>query len=359
MSSHSIALSAGMRSNLVSLQKSSKLLGTTQERLASGRKVNSAVDNPTNFFAASNLNDRASLLEARLDGMGQAVSTLKAADTGITSMRGIISAMKGVVDEALSSSDSADRANLGKQFNELLVQMKSFADDSSYKGVNLLKSDQADRTSGGTETLLVQFNETFGESQLSITGINIQGATGGVVTDASGEIANASDITGSRTVGTNTVSQSYAITLNIDGTGLVSGGTGAANAAVVGIRAADITGTASAGQLADGTSHTLSFVDGDTYQTNLQQMVQDLESFDNALINTAKQLSQNVNIVSLRQDFTTDMINTLEEGADKLTLADLNEEGANLLALQTSQQLGIQSLSLASQSQQAVLNLVG
>ncbi|KAF0096162.1 MAG: flagellin domain-containing protein [Puniceicoccaceae bacterium 5H] len=356
---NSIAISAGMRANLVSLQQTSKLLGTTQERLATGRKVNSAVDNPTNFFAASNLNDRASQLESRLDGMGQAVSTLEAADKGITAMRGIVSAMKGVVDETLSSSDSNDRASLGQQFNELISQLQSFVNDSSYKGVNLLKSGQADRTSGGTETLTVQFNENFGESQLSISGINVQGSTSGVSVDSNGEIANASDITGARSVGTSTVSQEYAISLNIAGSSIASGGTGAANAAVVGIRSADITGSAAASQNADGTSHALSFVDGDNYQTNLQQMVKDLESFDQALVNTAKQLSQNVNIVSLRQDFTTDMINTLEEGADKLTLADLNEEGANLLALQTSQQLGIQSLSLASQSQQSVLSLVG
>lgn len=128
---------------------------------------------------------------------------------------------------------------------------------------------------------------------------------------------------------------------------------------MVGIRSADITGSAGAGQNAAGTASSLSFVDADNYQANLKQMVSDLEAFDSELVNTAKTLSQNVNIVSLRQDFTSNLINTLEEGADKLTLADLNEEGANLLALQTSQQLGIQSLGLASQSNQAVLSLLG
>lgn len=354
-----VTLSAGMRSNLASLQKTQATLGQTQERLATGRKVNSAIDNPTNFFASSNLNDRAGKLEARLDGMGQAISTLNAADNGITAMRGIVGAMKGVVDEALASSDSNDRANSGKQFNELMVQLNQFAKDASYKGVNLLQSAQSDRTSGGTETMTVQFNESFGDSTLEIKGVNVQGSTAGVTTDSNGEIANFSDITGSRTVGTSTVSQTYAITLNVDSSSIASGGTGSANAAVVGIRSADITGAEGAGQGADGTAGSISFVDDSTYQGNLQQMVKDLEAFDQALVNNAKQLSQNVNIVSLRQDFTTDLINTLEEGADKLTLADLNEEGANLLALQTSQQLGISSLSLASQSNQSVLSLVG
>jgi len=358
---NSISISAGMRSNLSSLQDTAKTLGVVQERLATGKKVNSAVDNPTNFFAAANLNDRASSLDSRLDGMGQAVSTLKAADNAITSMRGIISAMKGVVDEALASSDSTDRAASGKQFNELLVQLNSFAGDADYKGVNLLQSAQADATTGGTEEVKVQFGEDFDASTLSIKGINIAGNTGGVKLNTSGEIANSSDVASVRTTGgTDYAAAEYAVTLNVSGT-LTTGAaaTGAtANQSIVGLRSADIDGT-TADLDVNGTSSGLSFVNSDTYQDNLKQMVKDLESFDASLVNTAKSLSQNVNIVSLRQDFTSNLINTLEEGADKLVLADLNEEGANLLALQTSQQLGISSLSLASQSNQSVLSLVG
>lgn len=360
-----IALSGGMRANLRSLQVTSQLLNTTQERLATGRKVNSAVDNPTNFFASANLQDRATALEGRLDGMGQAISTLQAADNAITNMRSIIGAMKGVVDEALASSDSSDRVNSGKQFNELLIQLNDLAQDSSYKGVNLLISGQSDKTSGTTETMTVQFNETFDSATLSIKGINVQGATGsgtsGVAIDSNGEISNGSIINGARLIGTATTysAQSYALTLNAAGSSLSSGGTGAANQAIVGLRSADVTGTATAAQNANGTGHTLSFVDGSNYQSNLKQMIQDIESFDRQLIATAKTLSQNVNIVSVRQEFTNNLINTLEEGADKLTLADLNEEGANLLALQTAQQLGTQSLALASQAQQGVLSLLG
>ena len=354
-----ISLSAGMRSNLNSLQETTASLETTQERLATGRKVNSAVDNPTNFFAASNLNDRAGALDARLDGMGQAVSTLQAADNSITAMRGVVDAMKGVVDEALSSSSSDDRASLGKQFNELLVQLNSFAQDGDYKGTNLLQSNQSDATAGGTEKITVQFNEDFDDSTLKITGINVAGATSGVSLDGDGEIVNASAVNGARmTGGTVYVASEYAVTLNVAGATLVDGGTSTANQAVVGIRSADIDGTSSDLD-ANGTSGAMSFVNDATYQDNLRQMVSDIEAFDAALVNTAKSLSQNVNIVSIRQDFTTNLINTLEEGADKLTLADLNEEGANLLALQTSQQLGIQSLSLSSQSNQSVLTLVG
>jgi flagellin-like hook-associated protein FlgL len=68
-------------------------------------------------------------------------------------------------------------------------------------------------------------------------------------------------------------------------------------------------------------------------------------------------MAANLSVVSTRQDFTDSMINTLQIGADNLTLADTNEEGANMLMLQTRQNLGISSLSMASQAAQAVLRL--
>ena len=73
----------------------------------------------------------------------------------------------------------------------------------------------------------------------------------------------------------------------------------------------------------------------------------------------AATLGSNNAVLQTRLDFTEDLVNTLEEGAGKLTLADLNEESANLLSLQTRQQLGLNSLSLAAQSERAILNLFG
>jgi flagellin len=329
-----------MRANLNSLTRTSSMLERTQERLATGRKVNSAVDNPTNFFAAANLNDRATQLTARLDGMGQAVSTLKAADNSITTMRGIISAMKGVVDEALATADSSDRVTLGKQFNELIIQLNDLAVDANYKGVNLLRSGQADATGGGNEELRVQFSEDFDASTLRIKGVNIRGNTG-LSLDTNGEITTSSAMSSS--------TSNFAISFNEEGIATNSN-------EVIGIRAANVAGSVFATGAA---GFELNWIDDDAYQTNLQSSVSEIEAFDNALINTAKALSQNVNIVSIREEFTNNMIDTLEQGADKLTLADLNEEGASLLALQTSQSLAIQSLALASQSQQAVLQLLG
>ena len=71
----------------------------------------------------------------------------------------------------------------------------------------------------------------------------------------------------------------------------------------------------------------------------------------------SSEFGQNLSTVQIREDFTQNMINNLQAGADKLTLADMNEEAANMLALQTRQQLGLNSLSMASQSSQSVLSL--
>ena len=77
----------------------------------------------------------------------------------------------------------------------------------------------------------------------------------------------------------------------------------------------------------------------------------------NSLRTMASELGNNFSIVETRESFTENLVNVLEEGADKLTLADMNEESANMLALQTRQQLAINSLSLASQAAQSVLSL--
>jgi flagellin-like hook-associated protein FlgL len=95
------------------------------------------------------------------------------------------------------------------------------------------------------------------------------------------------------------------------------------------------------------------------YKTELADVITQLEAYDNELKTQASALANNLSTITTREEFSTNMINTLTEGSDKLTLADLNEEGANLLALQTQNQLATQSLSLASQQSQSVLQLIG
>jgi flagellin-like hook-associated protein FlgL len=313
-----ITLSSGIRSNLVSLQGTNDLLNRTQSRLSTGKKVNTAIDNPNSFFKAANLNDRAAKLDGRLDSMGQAVSAIKSADQAITSMKALTEQMKAVAEDVKGETDSSVRANLGKQFNTLIKQINTLAKDAVYSGTNFLQGSAVtttDSTAKGNQTLTVQFNEKLDKSTLTLQGFSI---------------------------GNNVASPTA---LSITG-----GELGISNVTIQG----HVSGTADS----TGTATAISF-ESTNYQTSMNKLVTNIESFETQLDAASKALANNLNVVTTRQDFTVKQVNILEEGADKLTLADLNEEGANLLSLNTSQQLGISSLSLASQANQAVLRLVG
>jgi flagellin-like hook-associated protein FlgL len=277
-----IVLTAGMRENLVALQKTNMLMETTQKRLSTGKRVNSALDDPINFFAAQSHTQRASDLSLRKDGMSEAIQTLKAADNGIAAITSLVEQAKSVITAARSVTTSTDAATLEAQYDEILSQIDFTAADSGYKGTNLINDS--------TGSLVVDFDEN-GDSKLSIAGVDASTGANGLNLSTSAEVTTS------------------------------SGGTG--------------------------------FEDSAT----LDDAVAELDSAINTLRTNSASLSSNLSIVTNRQDFTTNMINTLEDGAAKLTDADLNEEGANMLMLQTRQQLGTSSLSMASQAAQSILRL--
>ena len=338
-----ISLSAGIRSSLVQLSNSSALFNQTTSRLSSGKKVATAIDNPTNFFAAVNLNDRAAGLSQRLDGMGQAVQRIKAADQGITTIRSFLSSMKGVVNNALGNLDSNARQALGRQFNELVNQIDTAAADSAYQGQNLLQSTGED---GETET--VQFSETFGESTLDVKGFSVETGT---YNSANGTVAEVDE---NNINGTSTISLAGYTTADIAGGLIISNQD---DTTAVGIQVYN-SGGQSAVSAGNTTSSSVNWGSSD-YKALLGNVIQQIEAFDNELKVQASALANNLATITTREEFSNNLINTLQEGADALTLADLNEEGANLLALQTSNQLATQSLSLASQQSQSVLGLIG
>ena len=99
-----IVLSSSVRQNLLSLQSTADLLATTQNRLATGKKVNTALDNPTNFFTAQSLDSRAGDINNLLDGIGNGVQVLQAANTGITSLQKLVDTAKSLANQALQSA---------------------------------------------------------------------------------------------------------------------------------------------------------------------------------------------------------------------------------------------------------------
>src|SRR5438105_7794367 len=101
MSLSNITLTASVRQNLLSLQGTADLLSTTQGRLATGKKVNSALDNPTNYFTAAGLDARAGDISNLLDSIGNGVQVLQAANTGITSLQKLVDTAKSIANQAL------------------------------------------------------------------------------------------------------------------------------------------------------------------------------------------------------------------------------------------------------------------
>src|SRR6201985_980287 len=103
MNMSGIFLSASVRQNLLSLQSTASLLATTQNNLATGQKVNSALDNPTNFFTAQSLSNRASDISNLLDSIGNGVQVLQAANTGITSLQSLVASAQSIANQVLQS----------------------------------------------------------------------------------------------------------------------------------------------------------------------------------------------------------------------------------------------------------------
>ncbi len=155
-----ISLTAGMRNNLLSLQGTSQLIDKTQTRLSTGKKVNTPLDNPTNYFAAQSHMQRADDLSARKDGMAEAVQMVKAADAGIKAITSLIESAKGVAQAALASGSTVDRTQYASTFNTLMTQISQLASDSGYRGTNFLTND----------TQTVEFSQATGVSTLQITG---------------------------------------------------------------------------------------------------------------------------------------------------------------------------------------------
>ena len=173
-----ITLTASMRSNLSSLKVIQNQMDKTQERLSTGKKVNSAIDNASSYYQSRALTNRAADLDSLLDSMGQGIQTIQAANEGIEAITSFIEQMKSVAESAAALDAGADGydtalAGYAKQFDAIKAQIADIAEDASYQGVNLLKGN----------TLKVVFNETR-SNDLSVVGqdivakMNITAATG-------------------------------------------------------------------------------------------------------------------------------------------------------------------------------------
>jgi flagellin len=185
-----IVLSAGVRSNLLQLQQTSDLITQTQNRLATGKKVNSALDNAINFFTAQGLDTRANNLNSLLDSMSNGINTIQAANNGITSITKLVQSAQALVSQAQQANNTTTQATLSTQFNSLLTQIGQLAGDSGFNGVNLLAGN----------TLTVTMDESA-NSTVSVTGVNYTNANNAPlsIANAANNWAGSSDIAAAST----------------------------------------------------------------------------------------------------------------------------------------------------------------
>lgn len=507
-----ISLTAAVRQNLLSLQNTAKMMSTTQNRLSTGNKVNSALDNPSNYFTASSLNSRASDLSSLMDSMSSGIQTLEAADNGLSSITTTLESMQSTLrqarqDKSFETASYTMPTGTATGSEKLTLSGGAFTTDTD---IALTKEVTDTAATAGTATVAfssggtVDSGDSFalsvtvdgsaqaitidnaavtavgnGDSSIdsaaelaAILTNKVSGVTvatdGNNITLTSATTGTSSDVDISAATLTDGDSSSTATAANLGLGSLINGTAGSAaathdefksvdelvneinNSATLNTKvkasnddgklrlqnlstqALDVDGVTSSG-VVDGTSSGAATILGNSVRSELADQfnelrdqldktaddasfnginllrgdnlkitfnetgtssidiqakdgksidstslgvpttlqaanfdadseidgyLDDIKSALNSVRSQSSTFGSNLSVVQNRQDFTTDMVNTLQTGAGNLTLADMNEEAANMVALQTRQSLATSSLSMANQADQNVLQLL-
>ncbi|WP_336486661.1 flagellin [Methylobacterium nigriterrae] len=397
--SSEVTLSAATRQNLLSLQDTAALTSQTQNRLATGKKVSSALDNPVNFFTAQSLSNRSSDLGTLLDSISNGVQTIQAANQGLTSIQKLVDSAKSTANQALStqittsgtaktafaapgsattvtlyvngtsttasiaSTDSIDTA-ITKLNTAVSGLGAGTAFSKNTAGTNLVVNASADiEFAATTDQAALGFSQgsaaaakygaasAAGQSaDLTVTGVKERTALAAQYNSLLTQIdqlAKDASFNGVNLINSSSVNNKLHIAFNerdtsnldIQGVDATSGG----------LSLTAITGNSGASTNGQG-----NFL----LDTDIKSTLTSLTNASSTLRSNASTFGSNLSVVQNRQDFTKNIINVLQTGSSNLTDADLNEEAANSQALTTRQSLGISALSLANQAQQGILQLL-
>jgi len=178
-----VSISASARANLTALQKTGQSLQQTQAHLSSGKKISSASEGATAFFASQGFLNRANDLSSVKDSIGTALQTVSSVTNSIASVNTVVVQLQGITTQALGTTDTTTRAGLASQFNDLLTQLNTLVNDATFNGTNLLSS--------ASNSLTVYFNET-NTTALTISGVDLH-TTGSHLTINTAASAFASD----------------------------------------------------------------------------------------------------------------------------------------------------------------------
>ncbi|CAO4149146.1 flagellin N-terminal helical domain-containing protein [Methylorubrum aminovorans] len=393
--SSSITLSAATRQNLLSLQDTAAMMSTTQNRLSTGKKVNSALDNPVNFFTAQSLNSRSSDLNGLLDGISNGIQVIQAANQGITSIQKLVDQAKSITSQAIASKNTTTEgtgANVmpAPEDGTLKIEVngveKTF-DISEYVEADPTATPPVVESGDSRQDVVDKLNAAIGTKVFTLGSDDKLVASGaanvkikdadtatalGLSAPATGEAS--ADFKVEDKTRTSLAKQFNALLTQIDqmakdasfnGVNLISNGEKSNklhvqfnenDSASLDIDGVDLTTGEKGLNIAaiDMEDATKAFQSDDDITTT----VSSLNSASSTLRAQSSTFGSNLSVVQNRQDFSKQLINILTTGASNLTDADLNAEAANSQALSTRQSLSISALSLANQAQQGILQLL-
>ncbi|MEM7620977.1 MAG: hypothetical protein AAF228_11050 [Pseudomonadota bacterium] len=371
-------LSAATRSNLAQLRSIDNLLEASERRISTGRDVVTPLDNPAAFFQASNFKFRAGNLNTVLDDIGTKVQTIRAADEAVNSLITLVNNTIADLNSALTNTEPKPTAT-----GNIVVSGET--DVTNLSGVADANTFTIQVGSGSATTITID--------------------TGDSITTLLNEIDAVANVDASLTTEgflqiASTTNDDLILT-NTGGTPLaglgITAGTFNASSNVSSFRTAKATSFDSVRTQIDQLAADASFqnknlllgdnleftfnedgssslsVSGVTFtasglsidaavnnfqlDTNINAAKADLEAALDTLNEFSSTLSTSLSVVEARQDFTTNIVELLNDGADDLTAADLEQESALLLALQTRQDLAVTALTILQDSEATALNL--
>ncbi|MGJ8572199.1 MAG: flagellin [Hoeflea sp.] len=319
----SIMTNSAAMSALSTLRSINNDMESTQNRVSSGYRVESASDNAAYWSIATTMRSDNKALSTVQDALGLGAAKVDVAYTGMNSAIDVVSEIKAKLVAA--REPGVDKTKIDKELTELKNQLTSISESASFSGENWLNNTGAAAT--GTKEIVAGFNrDSAGLVTLTTLGVNATSTTLIGTTDESLGI----------------------LTKDIDADALNPNSTGtAANYYLI-----DSDGTATTA--GSGTAIALT---SSTTDAQVDDMIRVVDSMLTQMTDAASNLGAVNKRITMQDDFVANLMDSITKGVGRLVDADMNEESTRLKALQTQQQLGIQALSIANNSSQNVLSL--
>jgi flagellin len=385
-----VILPSASRAALFALTAIHSDMGRLQMRLATGKRVNSPLDDPAAFFLSQSLSARATVLSGLADDISNAKSTITAATNGIAAMQSLLTSARSLANQALQSSQvlvtvtgtNSSALTTGSVIASTAGSATTFkAGDTVTVSDGTTTATYTAANNDTVQTVLDAINNTAGlqataslnsSGQIQITATsNVNVTVGGVLNGAGGAtLTSVAGLTaGTTSYATNTVRQNLAaqydaLRTQIDQAGEDAGFNGinllTGSSLSVTLNETGSSSLSVSGATIDSSSLGVSG-STNTWQldTDINTALSNISAAITSLQNYSATYSSMSTVIQARSDFNSSMIDTLNTGADQLTASDPNEDSAMLLALQTRQQIALTALSLSHEADSTALKLFG